>query len=215
MLRGWDGQMAADSAAAAFANEARDQLAALTVESYYGQVDGLAPQAPASHVALLTQLGKRSPMMLGAFESWEAAMERALLNAADTLSQRQGDDRSAWRWGPEHQIVWTHNLGRDPELKSTFDLEPLQMDGGRNTVRNAGTPLGATGMHGVSYRQILDLGDLNAGRIVIPPGNSGQPGSPHYSDNVQRWLGMEYHPMFVEWSDIEANAEAELRLTPA
>ena len=215
MLREWDGQMAADSAAAAFANEARDQLAALTVERYYGQVDGLAPQAPASHAAVLTQLASRSPMMLGEFESWEAAMERALLDAADALSQRQGDDRSAWRWGPEHQIVWTHNLGRDPELKSTFDLEPLQMDGDRNTVRNAGTPLGATGMHGVSYRQILDLGNLNAAQIVIPPGNSGQPGSPHYSDNVQRWLGMEYHPMFVEWGDIEANAEAELRLTPA
>lgn len=142
-------------------------------------------------------------------------MERALLDAADALGERQGDDPSSWQWGPDHEIVWAHNLGRDPELKPIFDLEPLRMDGDRNTVRNSSTPMGATGMHGVSYRQILDVGDLNAARIVIPPGNSGQPGSPHYSDNIERWLEMEYHPMFIEWGDIEANAEAELRLTPA
>jgi len=215
MLRHWDGRMEADSAAAAFANEARNQLAKLTVEAYFGQVDGLAPQAPASHSAVLTQLASRSSTMLGEFESWEGAMERALLEAADALGERQGDDPSSWRWGPEHQIIWAHNLGRDPELTSTFNLDPLPMSGDRNTVWNVSTPLGATGMHGVSYRQILDVGDLNAARIVIPPGNSGQPGSPHYSDNIQRWMSMEYHPLFIEWPDIEANAEAELTLTPA
>jgi penicillin amidase len=87
------------------------------------------------------------------------------------------------------------------------------MQGDRNTVWNAGTPVGGAGVHGVSYRQVLDMGDLNAAQIVIPPGNSGQPGSPHYSDNIERWLNVEYHPLFVEWGDIEANAEAELRLT--
>jgi penicillin amidase len=215
MLRGWDGSMAVESAAAALASATRDRLAELTVEPYYGQVPGLPPQKPASHNTLLSQLASRAPLMLGDLGSWEAAMERALLEAADALTERQGGDPAAWRWGPDHQIVWAHNLGRDPELKSTFDLEPLPMQGDRNTVWNAGTPVGATGMHGVSYRQVLDLGDLNAAQIVIPPGNSGQPGSPHYADNIERWLNVEYHPLFVEWDDIEANAEAELKLTPA
>ncbi len=215
MLADWDGRMDADSSAAALANEARDQLAALTVEAYYAQVDGLAPQAPASHTALLAQLANRSPLMLGDFDSWEAAMEQALLAAAEALAERQGATPEDWRWSTDHQMIWAHNLGRDPELKPTFDLDPLPMQGDRNTVWNAGTPLGATGMHGVSYRQILDVGDLNAAKIVIPPGNSGQPGSPHYDDNVQRWLNVEYHPLFVDWTDIEANAEAELNLTPS
>lgn len=214
LLQDWDGRMDADSSAAAFANEARNQLATLTVEAYYGQVPGLAPQAPASHTTLLGQLKDRSPLMLGDFESWEAAMERALLEAADALAERQGADPAGWRWAPDHQVVWAHNLGRDPELKPTFDLDPLPMSGDRNTVWNVSTPLGATGMHGVTYRQILDIGDLNAAQIVIPPGNSGQPGSPHYDDNLQRWMNVEYHPLFVEWTDIEANAESELQLTP-
>lgn len=141
-------------------------------------------------------------------------MERALLEASDALTERQGGDSEAWRWAEDHQIAWKHNLGRDPELSPTFDLDPLPMLGDRNTVWNAGTPLGATGMHGVSYRQILDVGDLNSAKIVIPPGNSGQPGSPHYDDNLQRWINGEYHPLFVDWGDIDANAEASLTLAP-
>ena len=215
LVRDWDGRMDADSAPAALANEARDRLAALTVEAYYGRVDGLAPQKPASHTVLLGQLAHRSPLMLGEFDSWEAAMERALLDAGDALTQRQGNDPQRWQWAADHQIEWKHNLGRDPELKPTFDLDPLPMLGDRNTVWNAGTPLGATGMHGVSYRQILDVGDLNSARIVIPPGNSGQPGSRHYDDHLQEWLNGEYHPLFVDWTDIDANTEAQLRLIPA
>ena len=215
LLGGWDGSMDADSAPAALANEARDRLAALTVEAYYARVEGLAPQMPASHTVLLAQLARRSPLMLGEFESWEAAMERALIEAGEALTDRQGSDPESWRWAEDHKIVWAHNLGRDPELKPTFDLDPLPMQGDRNTVWNASSPLGATGTHGVSYRQILDMGDLNAARIVIPPGNSGQPGSTHYNDHVREWLEGEYHPLFVEWSDIEANAEAELQLTPS
>ncbi len=215
ILRNWDGSMDAQSAPAALANEARNRLAALTVEAYYGQVDGLPPQTPASHTVLLTQLSTRSPLMLGAFKSWEAAMETALLEAGTALAERQDNNPEAWQWSEDHQIVWAHNLGRDLELKSTFDLDPIPMQGDRNTIWNVSTPLGATGTHGVSYRQILDMGDLNGAQIVIPPGNSGQPGSPHYNDHVQKWLNVEYHPLFIEWEDIEANSEAELTLTSA
>ena len=153
--------------------------------------------------------------MLGEFGSWQAAMEQALREASEELRERQGDDPAAWRWSADHEVTWRHNLGRDPALTETLNLPPIEMLGDRTTVWNAGTPVGATGMHGVTYRQILDLGDLNAARICIPPGNSGQPGSPHYDDHVEDWLNVRYHPLFVEWDDIMANAEAELRLTPA
>ena len=49
----------------------------------------------------------------------------------------------------------------------------------------------------------------------MPPGNSGQPGSTHYGDNVARWLALEYHPLHVQWDDIRANAEAEMTLSPS
>ena len=66
----------------------------------------------------------------------------------------------------------------------------------------------------MSYRQIFDLSALNGARIVLPPGNSGRPDSPHYSDHMEKWLEMEYFPLYVEWEDIEANSEGSLTLSP-
>ena len=151
--------------------------------------------------------------MLGEFDDRNMAIEFSLLEAYKILSEKQGDNIDTWQWGEEHKITWKHNLGRDPELQSIFDLNPIAMSGDRNTIWNVGTPLGATGMHGVSYRQIFDLEDLNAALVVIPPGNSGQPGSPHYADHVENWANMKYNPLFVNWDDIQSNKKTELRLT--
>jgi penicillin amidase len=152
--------------------------------------------------------------MLGDFESWDAAIEAALTATASALRERHGDDPSAWRWGDDHQIGWNHSLGRDAELRDVVNLPAVEVGGDVNTVFNTSLAYGATASSGVSFRQIYDLRDLNAARICIPPGNSGQPGSPHYGDNVERWRDVEYHPLYIDWDDIEANAEATLTLTP-
>ena len=39
-----------------------------------------------------------------------------------------------------------------------------------------------------SFRAVWDVGNWNAGGIVIPLGESGQPGSPHYRDLASTWL---------------------------
>ena len=67
---------------------------------------------------------------------------------------------------------------------------------------------------GVSFRMILDFADINRSLWILPPGQSGHPGSPHYSDGIQPWLNVEYYPMYWDWGDIRANQEGTLRLTP-
>ncbi|MDP6605636.1 MAG: penicillin acylase family protein [Dehalococcoidia bacterium] len=215
LLRGWDGKMTVDSPAALVASETRDLLARATVGRYLDDVPGQGPTSPLDRSMLFTQITKDERGMLGAFESWDAAIEDALARTAPALRERHGDDRSQWRWGDEHQMPWRHNLGRDPELADAVNLPDVPIGGDSSTPFATSTRAGVTGNSGVSFRQILDLSDLNAARICIPPGNSGQPGSPHYADNLDRWRDVDYHPLFVEWEDIEANAEGELRLTPA
>lgn len=39
-----------------------------------------------------------------------------------------------------------------------------------------------------SFRAVWDVGNWNAGGIVIPQGESGEPGSPHYRDGAPVWL---------------------------
>ncbi|MEE9279473.1 MAG: penicillin acylase family protein [Myxococcota bacterium] len=216
ILEGWDGHMGVDSAAAAVYAETCQRLARNTVRRYYSAVPDIPALAtPEARRVLFEQLTKKSPLMLGDYPSWEAAAEAALAQAAAKLRERQGPDPSAWRWGADHKMGWSHNLGRDPELRDLLDLPPTEVGGDGMTVFNTATAYGATAASGVSFRQIYDLADLNGARICIPPGNSGQPGSPHYADNVGRWRDVEYHPLYIEWSDIETHAEAELKLSPA
>jgi len=40
---------------------------------------------------------------------------------------------------------------------------------------------------GASYREILDTSDWDQSVAVNTPGQSGQPGSPHYSDLMPLW----------------------------
>lgn len=215
LLRGWPGTMGVDSAPAAVYAETTQRLVELTVRPYYDAVRGLPPLGPAEDRRILfEQMAAGAELMLADFPSWAASDAAALAQAAVRLRQRQGPDPSRWRWGADHQMRWGHNLGRDPELRDLFNLPDTEVGGDGMTVFNTQTEYGITSSSGVSFRQIYDLGDLNAARICIPPGNSGQPGSPHYGDNVERWLRLDYHPLYIDWTDIEANAEAELQLRP-
>jgi penicillin amidase len=161
------------------------------------------------------QVVSGSSLMLGGRPSWDAAIDEALAAAAATLAERFGPDPSAWRWDAAHAATWRHNLGRDPRHAPTLNPGDIPIGGHGDTVFNTMTEHGAAAAHGVSYRQVIDLSDVNAMQICIPPGNSGQPGSPHYADNLGRWRDVEYHPLHVDWDDIEANAEAHLQLSPA
>ena len=215
ILEGWDAHLDVESAAAAVYSEACHQLSDLTAQRYYDAVPGIAKLAVAEGRRIIAeQIAQDSPLMLGDFASWDAAIEAALAAAARALRERHGDDASAWRWGDDHRMGWNHNLGRDAELADLVNLPPVEVGGDVNTVFNTSLAYGASAASGVSFRQIYDLRDLNAARICIPPGNSGQPGSPHYGDNIERWRNVEYHPLYIDWDDIGANAEATLTLTP-
>ena len=86
-----------------------------------------------------------------------------------------------------------------------------------NTVAQAAfSPMNpwAAGLTIVSYRQIVDLGDLNNSLSIHPTGQSGQPASRHFADFIGRWRRVEYHPMLFERGAILAEAEGILTLEP-
>ncbi len=217
LLRGWDAHTDVDSRAALVYMETTEQLIALTVTAYYGQASFNA-QMPETEqrVVLLRALRRDDRTMLapGGFATWEAAIARALAQAAGVLRGKFGEDTDRWRWGAAHWMTWRHNLGRDAEQAAILNLPDTEVGGDGATLWATQARYGRGSDHGVSYRQIFDLTDLNAARIVIPPGNSGRPGSPHYGDNISRWRDLEYHPLYIHWADIEANAEGEYRLLP-
>jgi penicillin amidase len=65
-----------------------------------------------------------------------------------------------------------------------------------------------------SYRAVWDVGNWKAGGIVIPQGESGEPGSPHYRDAAPIWLQGDLVPLPFDDSDVAKVAEETLTLSP-
>ena len=63
-----------------------------------------------------------------------------------------------------------------------------------------------------SFRQIVDMGDLGRSLVVIPPGQSGHLGSPHYDDLTELWLAGEYQPMLWTREQVERETENKMIL---
>ena len=58
---------------------------------------------------------------------------------------------------------------------------------------------------------IVDLGDLDGSRAVLPTGESGQPLSKHWGDQTPLWLRGDLHPMWFTRGRIESSATLVLR----
>ena len=215
LLANWDGHMAVDSAEALVYYEFCEQLIALTVRAYFN-APARVPESSYEEMRILhEQLRQDSSLTLSDDGSWDDAIGEALERTASVLTERHGADRGRWQYGDVHPVTWRHNLGRDPERAARFNVGDFPKGGDGNTPNNATGLINKPADHGVSYRQIFDLADLNGARIVLPPGNSGRPDSPHYNDHIHKWLDMEYFPLYIEWADIESNSEGSLTLRPA
>ncbi len=215
LFAGWDGNLDGGSAAALAFDAACEALAERTLRPFYAQSGvTIAFTLFDERRIVYEQVVAQSPMMLVQDTSWDEAIANALDDAATRLEARFGADTATWRWDAAHEVRWRHNLGRGNELASVLNLAPVPVGGDATTPFNSAADRDGSVAIGVSYRQVLDMADLNAARICIPPGNSGQPGSPHYADNVERWRNVEYHPLYIDWSDIDGNSEARLRLEP-
>ena len=69
--------------------------------------------------------------------------------------------------------------------------------------------------NGPSYRLTVDMSDVDAGRIVITTGNSGNPFDRHYGDLIDDWATGGTVPLPFSWRAIEADAASTLTLEPA
>jgi len=146
--------------------------------------------------------------------TWQQVMLDSLKEAQDFLVGAQGPDLSQWAWSKLHQQTFVHNLGRTSPHDRTFNIPPVGLGGDGTTVFNTGAQYQGNFIStvGVSFRMIVDFADVNRAVWILPPGQSGHPGSPHYSDGIQPWLNVEYHPMLWDWDNIRANQEGRLEL---
>jgi penicillin amidase len=136
----------------------------------------------------------------------------SLKTATSKLTTLEGSDSSKWTWGQLHVVRFKHPLDRAPRI---VDLGPLPRPGDEYTV-NATEYFGDSfeQVSGASYREILDTADWDQSLAVNTPGQSGQPGSPHYSDLMPLWDQGKYFPLSYSKEAVEKVTTDRLMLEP-
>jgi penicillin amidase len=211
-LQGWDGDCGRDSAAGAVASCVRDILVDHTTGRLYRDVSegnaGILPRK-AFHRAFDAQ----STGILDDFAtSWPEALSKALELALARIEDELGRDRRTWTMGGVQRMQFRHNLGRQQPWNELFNLPALPAGGDFSTVFCVNAPDGSRiADSGTSFRIIVDLAHPRRAWTVLPPGQSGQPASPHYGDGCDAWLQGRYGELRL---DDPPEVEVELTLRP-
>ena len=86
-----------------------------------------------------------------------------------------------------------HPIGRDGLLKKWLSITGKPQSGTNYSVR------AATPRHGPAMRFVANPADWDQSILLIPAGQSGQPGSSHYADQFDYWY--EGRPIYAPFSD--------------
>jgi penicillin G amidase len=216
LLLGWNGEVTRESAAAALYEVwLQEVTSATTHRAFPKQLWDTGWEWPV--IKVLDALSHPTADVFGAPP--EAARNELLIDtlksAHGKLAKLEGPDPAKWAWARIHVMEFRHPLDEAPQGKSLFDLGPIPRPGDDYTVN-------ATGFRnenfeqvaGASYREVMDLSDWDNSVAVNVPGQSGQPGSSHYSDLLPLWTEGRYFALCFSRKCVEQHASDKLVLDP-
>ncbi|MDP1546983.1 MAG: penicillin acylase family protein [Anaerolineales bacterium] len=212
LLKDWDGNMSPDSAAAALSESAMWHVLRLSLNS---KLDS------ASTGSYLTLAGYPSMFLQNLLDDpnnpwWDGRRAELMTAALSAAVDELGTDQTKWAWGSLHTHTYAHPLGSVAALAPIFNRGPFPTGGNWNTVNSgayyADKPYAMT--LGPAYRIIADPADWDASLSIVPSGQSGQPFNPHYDDQIQQWLKVEYHTLPFSLEAVELAAVNVLKLRP-
>jgi penicillin G amidase len=121
-------------------------------------------------------------------ETRKDIFKKAIDNTSKELIAQLGKDTNQWKWGKVHSIEHKHPLGIVPVVGKWFNVGPIPVSGGRETINNLDFFMDSTGTYKVVYgpalRRIIDFGNPKAAQSVNPTGQSGYFMSKHYDDQA-------------------------------
>ena len=101
------------------------------------------------------------------------------------------------------------------EYAGAFRIGAFPTEGGPHTPNLGMYDENFVRRNGPSYRQIFDLADWDRAVATSTPGQSGQPGSPHYADLAPMWANGEYFPLAFSREKVREVTAHRLMLRPA
>jgi penicillin G amidase len=200
-LKDWNGIADANSSEISFLYATRRAALELLLEPYLGKETNLY-QWRRSTTFLQKVLTDRPPNWLPSnFKSYDEFLAAVADRAVAELARQSNSERiEDWTWKRFNSLDMIHPIGRSGILKALLSFSGLPQSGTAYSVR------AATKSHGPAMRFVANLQNWDDSILLIPAGQSGQPGSSHYSDQFSSWY--EGKPIVAPFSDA---AEAKLR----
>lgn len=166
--------------------------------------------------AVLQALAPTSPwcddIATPARETCPQRVALAFRQAVAELARAYGEDPARWRWGEAHRATFAHGLFHQLPLGDRLASPAIATDGDDFTINRGTFDPGRSAtfdhVHGAGLRAVYDLADLDRSLFVLATGQSGNPLSAHYADQLGPWR--DGRTLQLDGR----NATATLRLAP-
>ncbi len=204
LLRGWDFEQPADSAAAEYFNVVWRTL--LTMTFHDDMPEDVWPYGGDRWVSVVTGLLDRPESgwwddkdTVDEVETRDDILRAVLLEARDEVTRLDASRIQGWAWGHLHRLELRHStLGesRPGPVEWLVNRGGWEVGGGPAAVDAAGYNAyeGYTVDFAPSMRMVVSLADFDDSRWVNLTGVSGHPFSDHYTDQTDLWVRGETLP---------------------
>jgi penicillin amidase len=182
LLESWDGNVKADSRAVVLLAEIRTIFRRRILTDAIGQIRA---NQSSNDIAgtfidfLITEQPKEwLPKEFASYNELLIACEK---DARESLARRFGADPLEWKWNRIAIGRFPHPLSAIPTTGTKFTVPPLALNGSNGTFPTVNVGVS------VSMRVIADPGDWDKTQQGIAMGQSGDPTSPYWTDQLDDW----------------------------
>jgi len=199
-LKDWNGIADADSPEVSFLHTVRRAAIDLLLEPFLGKDTSLYQWRTTTFLQkILTD--RPAKWLPAADKNYDELLSTAADIAVTKLAEQSKSEHvEDWAWKRFNSLDMFHPLGSDGLLKRSLSITDKPQAGTVYSVRAAAKT------HGPAMRFVANPKNWDQSIMLITAGESGQPGSSHYSDQFSYWY--EGKPIFAPFSDA---AEAQTR----
>jgi penicillin amidase len=210
LLEGWDGRVNVDSLAAPLAAEMRGAFRRRVLVAALGE-ERARQYDWGNDDEWIDRFIRENPKewLPKEFKDYGELVRACFTDARAALLKRLGAGEGQWTWGRYSQARFSHPLASVPLIGQAFQIAPFPANGGGGIIGPA-VNVGA----GVSMRLIADTSDWDRTQQGIALGVSGDPSSPHWSDQLADWRAVTPRPLPFTDKAVAAAAKTTVVLKP-
>jgi len=207
LMRGWDGRLTTDSAAASLVTRTRYELWPMILEPKLDKLAGEYHWGESNFAQEEIVMHAKPEWLPSAYKNWDALLTAAVLKAIE--DSKAPAHVAAWSYGSWHVIDIEHPLAPFlPFLSRIAGTGPHPQSGDTTTVKQVGREFGP------SQRFTMDWSNIDGSTENIVLGESGNAFSPYFRDQWNDWYGGTTFPLPFTPAAVAAQTRHTLRLEP-